>query len=73
MKRYAADLWERAQRSLATARMDLSAGDSDAAASRAYYAAFYAVSALFALEGKSYRKHSALDSAVHKELVHSGR
>jgi uncharacterized protein (UPF0332 family) len=62
-------LWERARRALATARRDLPA-DPDAAASRAYYAAFYAVSALFAAEGKSFRKHSAVETAVHRDLVH---
>jgi len=73
MKKYAIDLWERARRSLATARSDMSVGDADASASRAYYAAFYAVSALFALEGKSFKKHSAVDAAVHRDLVRTGR
>lgn len=73
MKGYAIDLWERAKRSLATAQADMAAGDSDAAASRAYYAAFYAVSALFALEGKSFKKHSAVDAAIHRDLVSTGR
>ncbi len=45
----------------------------DSAASRLYYAVFYAVSALFKLEGKDFRKHSGLESAVHKDLVHTGR
>jgi uncharacterized protein (UPF0332 family) len=47
--------------------------DSDAAASRAYYAAFYAVSALFALEGKTFSKHAAVEAAVHRDLVKGGR
>jgi uncharacterized protein (UPF0332 family) len=46
---------------------------TDAAASRAYYAAFYAVSALFAADGITFRRHSALAVAVHRELVRSGR
>ena len=45
----------------------------DAAASRAYYAAYYAVSALFALEGKTFAKHSAVEAAVHRDLVKTGR
>lgn len=45
----------------------------DAAASRAYYAAFYAVSALFALDGVDFRKHSAVEAAVHRDLVKAGR
>jgi uncharacterized protein (UPF0332 family) len=45
----------------------------DTAANRAYYAAFFAVSALFVSEGKLFKKHSGLRSAVHKELIHTGR
>jgi uncharacterized protein (UPF0332 family) len=41
--------------------------------SRAYYAAFHAVSALFAMEGRTHRKHSALEAAVHRDLVRPGR
>jgi uncharacterized protein (UPF0332 family) len=46
---------------------------SDAAASRAYYAAFHAVAALFALEGRSFTRHSAVEAAVHRDLVRTGR
>jgi uncharacterized protein (UPF0332 family) len=53
------------------ARHDLSVS-SDAAASRAYYAAFYAASALFALQGRSFAKHTALEAAVHRDLVRPG-
>jgi uncharacterized protein (UPF0332 family) len=64
----ASDLWSRATRSLESARL-LAAADPDGCASRAYYAAFYAVSALFALRGRTFRKHSALEAAVHRDLV----
>jgi uncharacterized protein (UPF0332 family) len=57
---------------LRTAEADLSVS-FDAAASRAYYSVFYAVSALFALEGKEFVKHSAVHAAVHRDLVKSGR
>jgi len=67
----AADLWERAKKALAVAKA-ISALDPDSAASRAYYAAFYAVSARFALEGKTFRKHSAVEAAVHRDLVKAG-
>jgi len=46
--------------------------DPDCSASRAYYAAFYAVSALFALQGKTFSRHSGLMTAVHRDLVKSG-
>jgi hypothetical protein len=66
------DSWHRALQALATAKRDLRP-DPDAAASRAYYAAFHAVSALFALEGKSFARHSAVEVAVHRDLVKTGR
>ena len=65
-------LWERAGKAIAVAKRDLSLSP-DAAASRAYYAAFYAVSALFALDEKSFTKHSAVEAAVHRELVRAGK
>ena len=67
----AADLWQRATKALATAQ-SLSGSDPDAAASRAYYAAFYAISAWFALSGRSYTRHSAVEAAVHRDLVKTG-
>lgn len=66
------DLWNRAVRALDTAS-EWAEKDPDAAASRAYYAAFHAVSALFAAEGRSFSKHSGLESAVHKDLVRTDR
>src|SRR6266705_6497112 len=72
MKAAPSDLWARALRALQTAQFTLPL-DPDAAASRAYYAAFYAVSALFALEGKTFTKHAAVESAVHRDLVKTGR
>ena len=56
-----------------TAEINRSEDDHDAAASRAYYAAFYAVSALLALEGKSFKKHSAVEAALHRDLILTGR
>ena len=65
-------LWRRARRALETARI-LAQQDPDGAVSRAYYATFYAVTALFALEGRTFRKHAALEAAVHRDLVKPGR
>jgi uncharacterized protein (UPF0332 family) len=67
----AKDLWERAQKALTVARHDL-ALDADAAASRAYYAAFYAVSTCLAEKGVTPSKHSAVEAAVHRDLVKTG-
>ena len=71
MNARAADLWERAKKALAVAKA-VSTLDPDSAASRAYYAAFYAVSARFALEEKAFAKHSAVEAAVHRDLVKAG-
>jgi uncharacterized protein (UPF0332 family) len=65
-------LWERAGQAVRSARA-LQSIDSDRTASTAYHAAFFAVSALFALEGKFFTKHTAVAAAVHRDLVHSGR
>ena len=71
MKREAGDLWDRALEALRAAETVLPTS-ADAAASRAYYAAFYGVSALFALQDISFSKHSAVEAAVHRDLVHTG-
>ena len=65
--------WRHADRFLASASALVEIGDPDSAASRAYYAAFHAVSALFAHEGQMFRKHEAVESAVHRDLVRAGR
>lgn len=44
----------------------------DFAASRAYYAAFYAASALLLSEEMVFGKHSAVLGFIHKEFVSSG-
>ena len=71
MKQFAMAEWERAQRSLASARK-LAQADSDSAASRAYYAAFHALTARFALHGQAFTKHSAIRAALHRDLVQPG-
>lgn len=71
MKEFAASEWRRAGRALETAEL-LIATDPEASASRAYYAAFHAATAVFALRGQSFTKHAALRTAVHKDLVKTG-
>jgi len=68
----AADLWGRAEEALAAAEA-LRTVSPDGAASRAYYAAFHAVSALFAQDGRSFTRHTAIEAAVHRDLVRTGR
>ena len=68
----AQDLWLRARESLRAARA-VSPVSPDAGASRAYYAAFYAASALLALQGNTFTRHRAVEAAVHRDLVRPGR
>jgi len=64
--------WHHAQIAVKAARQNLEI-DPSTASNRAYYAAFYAVSALFASEGRTYTRHSAVEAAVHRDLVNTGR
>lgn len=71
MSELASSLWDRARDAMAAARHVLPVSP-DSAASRAYYAAFYAVSAWFALRGRTFRRHTAVEAAVHRDLVKTG-
>jgi len=72
MKPQVQSLWHRACKAIETAAKVVE-DDPDAAASRAYCAAFYAVSAMFAEEGRWHRKHRGLEAAVHRDLVNTGK
>lgn len=71
MNEVARDFWQRALDAFRVAQTIICLSP-DSAASRAYYAAFYAVSAHFALAGRTFRKHSAVEAAVHRDLVKAG-
>jgi len=64
--------WFRAEEALKAAAA-LVTIDPNSSASRAYYAAFHAVSALFGLEGRHFAKHQELRASVHRDLVNAGR
>lgn len=64
---------ERAENSLAAAWKLADTGYYDYAASRAYYAAFYAATALLLTEGLEFRKHSAVIASIHQHFVKTGR
>ena len=64
--------WDRAVDALRESRLLLANSGLDGVVSRAYYAVFHAVTALFALEGRAFTKHSALEAAVHRDLVKAG-
>ena len=70
-RREGLDFWERAAQTFHTAKSIT--GDNDSVANRCYYAVFHAVSALFALDGKTFQTHAGVKSAVHRDLVNTGQ
>ena len=64
---------ERCRESLELARKLAGEGYYDVAASRAYYAAFYAATAVLTSKGMEFSRHKGVISAVHRELVHAGK
>jgi uncharacterized protein (UPF0332 family) len=64
---------ERAKRSLQAARELAARGYPDVAASRAYYVAFYAGTALLLKEGLEFSKHSGLIGSIHQRFVKTGK
>jgi len=65
--------WTKATQSLSAARRELAAGDYALAVNRAYYALFYAVSALLLEEGHKFTKHSGVRTAFNREIIKPGR
>ena len=63
----------RSKESIQAAITLLREGYSDFAASRAYYSAFYAATALLLNEGLEYKKHSGVISAIHQHFVKTGK
>ena len=64
--------WSHAVEALATAEREAMLSPA-AAVNRAYYAAFYAASAVLICEGRRFVKHAGVRAAVHRELVKPGR
>jgi uncharacterized protein (UPF0332 family) len=65
-------LLSKAERSIAAASTSLQAGDTDFAASRAYYAMFYAAEALLLSRSLSFSKHTGVHAAFGKHFAKSG-
>lgn len=68
--RYWMDL---ACQSLASAQREQTAGALHFAINRAYYACFYASSAVLLRMGRSFAKHKGVRVATHQHLVRSGQ
>lgn len=67
------ELMTRAERSLSAARLLIDNGYFTEAASRAYYAAFYAATALLHSEGITLSKHAAVIAKVGQLFAKTGR
>ncbi len=65
-------LFAKADRALQTARANLDLGDADAAANRAYYAAFYAATAALSSVGERPRTHGGVHRRFSVHFVESG-
>ena len=65
--------WDKALESLAAARRELAADAYTFAINRAYYALFYAVSALLLEEGRRFSKHTGVRAAFNRDIVKPGR
>lgn len=63
---------ENAERCLKSASLLLEADDFKSAANRSYYAVFYGIRAILALEGKDFRKHSAVLSYFRRQYIKTG-
>ncbi|MGE3538818.1 MAG: HEPN domain-containing protein [Candidatus Tectimicrobiota bacterium] len=72
-RREIVELWQRAQEALRATGTLLAAGFPDFAAARAYYAAFYAASALLLAEGKTFRSHRGVLALMHRDYIKPGR
>lgn len=64
---------ERSNQSIEAARELTKDGYFDFAASRAYYAAFYAATAVLLSGGFEFKKHSGVIAAIHQKFVKTGK
>lgn len=71
MKPYAQAEMKRAHASLLSAAQ-LARTDPNSSASRAYYAMFHALLAVFATRDQQFRKHREVRAALHRDLVNEG-
>lgn len=72
MKKFSDIEWDRANKTLVSAKQLLQT-DPDSSASRSYYAAFHALTSWFARQGNTFTKHSSLRSALHRDLIKTGK
>ena len=64
--------FEKAENCLKSAENDILTNDYDSACNRSYYAILHAMRAVIALEGKDYKKHSAVMSCFRANYIKTG-
>ncbi len=64
--------WSKAEESLASAQREFDAESYSFTMNRLYYTAFYGVSAALLEHGLSFKKHSGVRSAFHREFIKTG-
>lgn len=64
---------EKADEAIESAHDDFNAKRFSFAVSRAYYACFYALTAVLLKKDEKFSKHSGVRSALHRSLVKTGR
>ncbi len=64
---------QQAKAALASADDEYQAGRFGFAVNRAYYACFYAAEAALLQDGRQFKRHSGVRSALHQYLLNTGR
>ena len=65
--------FQQTQRSLASAKLLINAGDFEGAANRTYYAVFHGMRSILALDEKDFSKHSGVISYFRREYIKTGK
>ncbi len=63
---------EKARESMEAAQSEYDSGRNTTAVRNLYYACFYALTAVLLKEGRSFKKHTGVKAALHKELIKTG-
>jgi len=63
---------EKAHESLAAGRSEYRSGRLTTAVRNLYYACFYSLTALLLKKGRSFKKHTGVKAALHKDLIKEG-
>jgi uncharacterized protein (UPF0332 family) len=58
--------------SMESAKSEFTSGRNSAAVRNLYYACFYALNAVLLKDGHSFKKHTAIKAALHKNLIRTG-